>query len=191
MVKLFIALIGLCIGLGTADFVRFANRVADLAPNPDLDHATIVVLTGGSGIRIRRAVELLEQDQSRRLFVSGVNETLTAETLARELDIDAALFDCCIDIGYSAGSTEGNADEVAEWLQSRGIHEITLVTSNYHMPRAMIELRHKNPTTILNPYPVQTQIDPGNWFSSPRAFRGLLQEWAKYRITRIRRGGVE
>ena len=53
---------------------------------------------------------------------------------------------CCVDLDYSAINTEGNAIETKRWAHRRGIRSLIVVTSNYHMPRAMAELRASFPT---------------------------------------------
>ena len=58
----------------------------------------------------------------------------------RRFDLEPVLADCCLDIGYLAQDTIGNAEETRAWAQAWGFRRIVVVTSNYHMPRSLLEL---------------------------------------------------
>lgn len=98
----------------------------------------IVVPTGGAG-RIDRGLDLLKRHQAKRMLVTGVGAGVRAEDLAREYR--SGLFACCVDLGRDAVDTRSNAGETAAWLQARGFRSVRLVTSDWHLPRAGMELR--------------------------------------------------
>lgn len=100
----------------------------------------IVVLTGGRG-RIDRGVVLLKEKAARRMLVSGVPMGVTPGDLARANRAPRALFRCCIDLGNEAVDTRSNAEETADWVRARRYRSIRLVTSDWHMARARMELR--------------------------------------------------
>ncbi len=112
----------------------------------------IVALTGGSD-RIADAVDLLAEGRAKRLLISGVNLATSTERLAQINPKHRDFFACCIDIDYAARNTVGNAIETRRWVDERGIQSLIVVTSNYHMPRAMIELKRALPKVILIAYP--------------------------------------
>ena len=61
--------------------------------------------------------------------------------LAKMLPVSRDLFDCCVDLGYQALDTAGNARETRDWAREHNItRSLIVVTSNYHMPRALAEL---------------------------------------------------
>ncbi|MEK6636648.1 MAG: YdcF family protein [Pseudomonadota bacterium] len=99
----------------------------------------IVVLTGGKG-RIERGLEVLGQHQAQRMLVSGVDPSVRAGELATLKGAPPALFRCCVDLGKEAVDTRTNADETARWLDKRGYKSVRLVTTDWHMPRARLEL---------------------------------------------------
>lgn len=99
----------------------------------------IVVLTGGRG-RIERGVALLRAKAARRMFVSGVPIGVTPADLARENHAPARLFRCCIDLGNAAVDTRSNAQETGNWMREHGYKSVRLVTSDWHMARARMEL---------------------------------------------------
>lgn len=173
----------LLILVAAADFIRWVNGVAALEPVASPDAEAIVALTGGSGRRIEASIRLLEAGMGERLLVSGVNKTVETDTLIKAAGGSRALYACCIDIGHAATTTEGNAIETSDWAAKHGFHRIILVTSDYHMPRSVLWFRKHAPELDMIPYPMQSRIEPKNWWRSPNAFKGLVFEWAKYRLT--------
>lgn len=100
----------------------------------------IVVPTGGAG-RIDRGLDLLRRGQARRMLVTGVAPAVQVADLAREYRAAPALFACCVDLGRDAVDTRSNAGETAAWLQARRFGSVRLVTSDWHLRRAAMELR--------------------------------------------------
>lgn len=112
-----------------------------LLPRPLEGNTTdaIVVPTGGAG-RIDRGIALLQARQARRMLVTGVAPGVRPIDLAREYRTPAALFACCIDLGADAVDTRSNGEETAAWVKTHGYRTIRLVTSDWHVPRARMEL---------------------------------------------------
>lgn len=145
----------------------------------------IIVLTGGAA-RLSEALKLLKDGEATRLLISGVNISTSRETLRQQLDADAELFDCCVDLGREAINTEGNATEAAAWVRSHNFSRIILVTSNYHMPRSLIEFRRYLPNVTVHAYPIAagspTTGGVMNMVTDPHALRLLLLEYSKYLV---------
>ena len=112
-----------------------------LLPRPLEANTTdaIVVPTGGAG-RIDRGIALLQDRQARRMLVTGVAPGVRPIDLAREYRTPTALFACCIDLGADAVDTRSNAEETAAWVKTHGYRTVRLVTSDWHVPRARMEL---------------------------------------------------
>jgi uncharacterized SAM-binding protein YcdF (DUF218 family) len=112
-----------------------------LLPKPADDRATdaIVVMTGGPG-RIDRGLALLERHLAQRLLVSGVAPEVRAHELALKYHRPASLFACCVDLGHQAIDTRSNADETADWVREHHYRTVRLVTSDWHLARAKLEL---------------------------------------------------
>lgn len=120
-----------------------------LLPQP-LDGRTtdaIVVLTGGAG-RIDRGLALLSAGAAKRMLISGVDRSVRPAELAAQYDTPRALFDCCVTLGREAIDTRSNALETARWLDRRGYHTVRLITTDWHMRRAALELRQALPGSI-------------------------------------------
>ena len=183
--RLPVILIGSALVLGFADFHRFVSRVGALEPPAFAEADALVALTGGSGHRIAVGLRLLQVGAGERLLVSGVNPSVDVPSLIKAAGGEQALYDCCIDIGRRADSTHGNATETAEWVEEHGYSSLIIVTSDYHMPRALLWFRDTLPDTELIPYPVESRIKPRQWWSSWTSIRGLVLEWAKYRATEV------
>lgn len=167
-----------CTGLGV-----FLYRISR-APAPIAEKADgIIVLTGGAA-RISQALSLLQNGDADRLLISGVNVATSREALRQQLDADKELFTCCVDLGREAINTEGNAAEAAAWVRSHGFDRIILVTSNYHMPRSLIEFQRYLPevTVIAHPIAAGSPTNGGflGFLSDPHGLRLLLLEYSKY-----------
>lgn len=148
----------------------------------------IVVLTGGAS-RIQDAVELLAAGRGKRLLISGVNPSTTPLDMTKQVPDFARLSACCIDLGHQAQNTLGNAVETSRWASARGFRSLIVVTSSWHMPRALMELQREMPDVTLIPYPVVTdRMRDQSWWSSPQAARLLVYEYLKYlaSLARIR-----
>jgi uncharacterized SAM-binding protein YcdF (DUF218 family) len=73
-----------------------------------------------------------------------------------------SLFVCCVDLGYDAIDTVGNALETAKWVRAHNYRRVLVVTSNYHMPRSLLELHRIDPETQYVGYPiVYTDLEIG------------------------------
>lgn len=162
-------------------FAAFASYVAALTTPADPEPAdAIIVLTGGQA-RIDAAVALLKSGKGERLLISGVHPSADRDDLAEATGGDQTLFACCVDIGYDALDTVGNAEESAQWITSHGYRSAILVTNNYHMPRSLLEMGRLVGDTRLDPYPVvNSDLSDWRWLSQPDARRILFTEYLKY-----------
>jgi uncharacterized SAM-binding protein YcdF (DUF218 family) len=61
-----------------------------------------------------------------------------------------------------------------------------VVTSNYHMPRTLVELDHALPNLQKIPYPVAATIDPHDWWHNPAVARVIFTEYLKFLAVWVR-----
>jgi len=149
----------------------------------------IVVLTGGDD-RIDVALDLLETGHGSRLLISGLHEATSRAALRKTHPNSDAAFDCCVDLGWYAQNTPGNAAEAAQWAKAKGFRSVIVVTASYHMPRALLELGSQMEGVTLVPYPVMPEVltRKGAW-RDPATLKLMAGEYMKYIATQARLGG--
>ena len=178
-----ILFVALAWGAGFFVFVSGLPRPADKTPAPA---DAVVVFTGGLD-RVSSAMALLNDGAGKRLLISGVNPTVTRPVMAEMWPGDPALFECCVDLGLEARTTEGNADELDAWIRAHGYRSLILVTSDFHMPRALLETRDRLPYVAITPYPVASGLLGAD--GKPRRiedWRRIGGEYTKYLAARAK-----
>jgi uncharacterized SAM-binding protein YcdF (DUF218 family) len=167
-------------------FLWFVGSVPTEEVSIDRPADGIVVLTGGAS-RIADAIELLAAGRGKRLLISGVHPTTSSSELARLSPAYGRWMTCCVDLGHAAVNTTGNAIETRQWVTDRGFRSVIVVTSNYHMPRTMAELRRRMPDVALVPFPVVTdKMRSEAWWSSAPTAKLLFSEYLKYIVAQVR-----
>jgi len=169
----------------TLGFLWFTSRVPSSEITLTGTTDGIVVLTGDSA-RISEAIELLANRRGKRLLISGANRGTTAAEISRLNPDFTRWIQCCVDFDRSL-NTLGNAIETRRWAERRRFRSLTVVTSDYHMPRAMAEIAHQLPNTRLVAFPVMSErLRTDHWWASGPAMRLLLTEYVKYIVARTR-----
>ena len=126
-------------------FLWFATTL----PGPARDVVTeaVIVPTGAAG-RIERGLEVLAAQNADAILVTGVDPDVTENEFAAQFDVPATVMECCLTMGFFAVDTRTNATETADWLARNDVQSIRLVTSDWHMRRAVHELRRTIPASI-------------------------------------------
>src|ERR1700704_4609427 len=167
-------------------FVGFLSQLRGAEARPERKADGIVVLTGGSS-RVSDAMELLAGGYGQRLLISGVHPANEASDISRSLPDNQSLLSCCVDLDRSAVNTRSNAAETRRWARERGFKSLIVVTSNYHMPRAIVELSHAMPDIALIPFSgVGDKWLDEPWWTSGATLRLLLSEHVKYVAAEVR-----
>jgi uncharacterized SAM-binding protein YcdF (DUF218 family) len=183
-----IALVTLLIFLWLVFFLQFFSSIPLVNLNKTEHADAIIVLTGGDK-RLAVGFDLLSKGYATLLFVSGVNQSVTLFDIwqlsqKRGLSVNSKLINCCVELGYNALNTRGNAIESVEWIEKNKINSILLVTSNYHMRRSYLEFSLRAPNISILEYPVvgdNVMLD--DWWLHPRSMGVLLSEYNKYILT--------
>ena len=174
---------------------HFAHTIRINAPMvteaPIKGRTGIVVATGGAG-RIAEGVALLRQDIGARMLISGIGEGVQKSDIIRLISTDPnapdinKIMECCVDLGPMATNTSGNAEEAGRWAKSNDIDHLIVVTSDYHLPRAMIAFNRQLDGITLLPHAVRTswltltEDGRSSWWTSSRRVGIIASEMIKY-----------
>jgi uncharacterized SAM-binding protein YcdF (DUF218 family) len=139
----------------------------------------------GSSSRLFEGRKLLRQGRAGRLLLSGVNPSVPRDELKQAMGLTDAEFDCCVDIGWKARDTVGNAAEIGTWARDLGLGSLLVVTDDYHMPRSLIELRRALPDVRYVAHSVVSHSGDGMWGRLNR-WRRWAGEFNKFAVSLIR-----
>jgi uncharacterized SAM-binding protein YcdF (DUF218 family) len=183
------AILVLIVAIWAVGLLAFAQRIDRLAAPDDVTPADGVVALTGSVDRLTAAMKLLEDGKAKRLLISGVNRAASPADIRGVTNATLRYYDCCVDLGFQATDTVGNARETAAWARAKGFRSLIVVTSDFHMPRAMLELHEALPDVALTPYPVKTsELDAGRWWRTAEGARRMTLEYCKYIVILAREG---
>ena len=104
----------------------------------------VVVLTGSGG-RIDRGLEVLNAGLAPRMLVSGVDREVRPAEFVAQYHVPPRQLRCCVTLGYESVDTRSNARESAQWIAAHHIASVRLVTSDWHMRRAALDLAQVAP----------------------------------------------
>ena len=165
-------LIALLLLAWTLGFALFASAM----PSPASEEARtdgIIVLTGGPG-RLARGIRILQTEKADRLLISGVDSRVSSRAIERHYHVPHALM-ARVDLGHGAVDTRTNADEAAAWIAGHNYHSFRLVTADWHMRRARLEL-----ALVL---PRDVRILPDGVRGEP-GLTAFVREYNKYLLRR-------
>ena len=114
------------------------------APAGPVKTDAVIVLTGSGG-RIDRGLDVLHQSLAPRMFVSGVDREVRPAEFAAQYHLPSHTLRCCVSLGYESVDTRSNARESADWIAANHIASVRLVTSDWHMRRAALDLAQVAP----------------------------------------------
>lgn len=126
-------------------FIWFAVALPQPAAQSRTD---AIVVPTGSGGRIERGLDMLQSGAAEQMLVTGVDASVQPGEFVVLFDVPQRVMDCCVTLGFSALDTRGNARETAEWLDERDYTSLRLVTADWHMRRAALELQDQLPEGI-------------------------------------------
>lgn len=132
-------------------FVAFIETMPVLPGTIRTD--AIVVLTGGAE-RINTGLDLLQAGSAGKILISGVDGRVGIDKIMSMWDGHMDDPGRSVFLGHAAQNTEQNAAEAKQWAEQMYVTSLRLVTSNYHMPRALIEFRRAMPDVEILPHPV-------------------------------------
>lgn len=171
-----IVLIILCLGIPIWGVKEYANVISGSLPKSYNNSADCgVVLTGGSG-RIREGLAVLSRGLVRTLIISGVHQHSTLAEMVPEviyypeIDLDRVILE------RRSNSTSANAQQSLVVVEALGCKSILLITSDYHMYRALQTFEHFFPPTI----PVAPYVVPSDRIFGSKLWLTATDEFFKY-----------
>ncbi len=175
---------------GFAAFILHISRAVPPSPLGNADG--IVVLTGKGGGRLQAGAHLLVNNHGERLLISGVNPSITSAQVQTLLALNTDKYACCVDLDYEAEDTIGNGEQTANWARALGYETIILVTSDYHMPRAKVEITAAMSGIKIIAFPVKSKkISDQSWWGGTDHWKRLLIEYGKLLLSYAREPGAK
>ena len=172
---------------------NFKDNILSFEKHHNKESSNIVILTGGTN-RIKDGLKIIEgfrkeNKNNYKILVSGTGTGFTKNSLKKKLgpNFNPKLIQCCIDLDSVSKNTFTNASETFKWTKKNDIKEFILITSNYHMPRAILEFENIMPNLKIYTYtitPDRHEIE--NWLSSYQTFGLVFTEYCKYIVANLR-----
>ena len=172
---------------------NFKNNILLLTKYNDIKSPNIVILTGGAN-RIKDGLKIIQDFKNSKninykILVSGTGMGFTKSSLKKKLgpNFNSQLIQCCIDLDGVSKNTLTNASETFKWTNKNDIKEFILITSNYHMPRAILEFKNVMPNLKIYTYAITPKKhNIKNWLSSYQTFSLVFTEYCKFIIAGLR-----
>lgn len=188
MKKLVLGLL-LVVGTWFCGFLYFNYRINSFVLDEKTHTEAIIVLTGGRN-RIHEAGRLYNAGLSGKMFISGVSRAVSLPQIERRNDIQIN-DKSAVHLGQEAQDTIGNAVETNEWLQKNNIKSIRLVTSNYHIPRSLLEFENRNKDLLIIAHPVFSDKVQKKWWKSWGSFYLIATEYNKFLYVLLTKNIIE
>jgi uncharacterized SAM-binding protein YcdF (DUF218 family) len=171
----------------------FKEKVLSFQKYNDTKSSNIVILTGGTN-RIKDGLNIINHfDKSKRtsfkILVSGTGKGFSKNSLIKQIgpNFNPKLIECCIYLDSVSKNTFTNAIETSKWANRNDLKEFILITSNYHMPRAILEFKNVMPNHKIYTFPITPRKhNIKEWTSSYETFSLIFKEFCKYIVSNLR-----
>ncbi len=181
-------LISFLIGL-----LGFKEKILSIKNYNTKKDSNIVILTGGTN-RIKDGLKIIDNfnkpyKKRFKILVSGTGKGYSKKTLKKQLGSNfyPELVECCIDLDSVSKNTLTNASETSKWVLRNNIKEFILITSNYHMPRAILEFNNSMPNQKIYTFSIRPKKhDIEKWLDSYETFSLIFKEFCKYIVAYLR-----
>ena len=172
---------------------RFKETILSFKKYNSTESSNIVILTGGTN-RIKDGLKIIEGfNKSRKInfkiLVSGTGKGFTKKILMKQIEpnFNPDLIECCIDLDSVSKNTFTNAIETSKWARKNNISKFILITSNYHMPRAILEFKNIMPNKKIYTFSIKPKKhNIKKWLHSYQTFNLIFLEFCKYIFASLR-----
>lgn len=169
------------------------DDLADCVAGPDNQSeacspaGAIVVVSGGdTAARTEEATKLFHEGWAPVIIFSGAaadKDGPSNAAVMREQAVVAGVPDEATVIEDMSETTRQNAEQVKTRLEERGISDLILVTSGYHMRRASLEFSSQLDGVDVRRHPVASDKQwSGLWWATPQGWLLALSELTKIGI---------
>ena len=173
--------------------ISFKEKILSLKNDSNTLNSNMVILTGGSN-RIKDGLKIINNvdnftNANSKILISGTGQGFTKISLKKMLtsNFNLKLLECCIELESISKDTYSNASETYKWVTINNINNFILITSNYHMPRAILEFKNKMPNLEIFTYAITPKNhDINNWLNSSETFSLIFIEYLKLVIATLR-----
>ncbi len=152
--------------------------------------AIIAVSGGDTKARTQEAINLYKNGWASHLIFSGAALDTSGPSNAavmRKQALAEGVPDDAITIEQQSQTTEQNAAKTSTILANKDIRSAIVVTSAYHMKRAMLEFEREAPNVSFRAHPVESDDQWSNWWwLTPYGWYLAISELIK--ITAIKAG---
>lgn len=172
----------------------FVRDAGDFAAQPAPEKADGIVVLTGAKERVPTGLDLLVRGTAPLLLVSGIGEMRgdagdMADRLVPLGHPARAFLPCCITLGTYAEDTPGNAIETRNWAEKHRLKRLIVVTSAYHMRRALIEMRARAPQLFFRGFAAPApQVHLDGFWNWPGSASLLAEEYNKCLFALLRAG---
>jgi len=187
--KAFAYLLFLILLIWICGYGAFLLHIKTLKPeNPEQKTDAVIVLTGGAQ-RINAGLDLYANNLAPQLFISGVHNLVKESEIKAMWKGSKSLPECCITLGHDATTTIENALEAEKWIKDNNIQSVRLVTSNYHMPRALMEFScvHENSNVEIITHPVNKKGTTKYYALAFKEYNKTIFRWS---VLALRKRGL-
>lgn len=181
-----------------AHAVRHSSEAPATIDQGQKSNTGIVIATGSEG-RLDAGLTLMLEDIAERLLISGTGAGVKKPDILRVVNPSKRfdetrlkqVIDCCVDLDPAASNTWGNAIQSEQWAERHQLDQIILVTSDFHMPRAIKMFRAAMPNRkiiahrVETPWLVPNQYGALKWWQSTRRVQIISREMVKYYANQI------
>ena len=171
----------------------FKEKVLSFQKYNNTKSSNIVILTGGTN-RIKDGLNIINHfDKSKKtnfkILVSGTGKGFSKNSLIKQIgpNFNPKLIECCIYLDSVSKNTLTNAIETSKWANKNNLKEFILITSNYHMPRAILEFKNVMPNHKIYTFPITPRKhNIKEWIKSYETFILIFNEFCKYIVSNLR-----
>ncbi len=143
----------------------------------------VVCMAGDEfGLRILTSAELVKKGYAPFVLVSGIPHLLMneADEMIRYAELRGYPASYFHAFRHDSDSTKSETRAIAAYLKIQGIHNVLLVTSNYHTRRAAWLLNKAAPWLEIHTVAAPDRyFSPNGWWTTRSGQRTFLNEWLR------------